>query len=177
MKRQIKGTQRNVERILSVAQKLKSRRIVLVEQLAHIDTSLADLSVEWADLQKEIADEIFESQPEPAPRRRSAKKAARRKLQQKRKAIKSDRKATTKSKGKKATTGTRDQIQAAAKARDEKLIKVLSKSKKPMNIIELYNAVQNGSIGQMQTSIKRLRKQLKTEGYAKNTKYSLKRKR
>ncbi len=170
-----------ISAILKKAQSLRTRRDGLENLIKDFDAKLADLEVEWADAQKEISDDVFgisisnedlaEEMRRIKTKRRSKKKTThafrnRRKLKSKRKTKKIKRKVK----------GTRDQIQAAAKARDEKLLWVLRKAKNPMSIDELYKAVGNGSLEQIRTSLKRNRKKLKTVGYAKTTKYSLKRK-
>ena len=151
--------------ILKKAQALRKRQNVIERQLVDVKANLADAEVEYADLQKEISDDLFGQSEDPSvdmPKRRSSKKK------------------TTRRKLKKKTTGkvkgTRAQIRASAKARDDKLIKVLRKAKNPMNIEELHKIIKSGSRVQVRTSIKRMRKQLKTVGYARNTRYALKRK-
>ena len=162
--------------ILKRAQFLRQKQANLEGQLEDVKAMLADAQVEYADLQKMISDDLFTQDNETveqAPRRKkkivkrtpSGKPGAHKKEPTKKKA---------KAKRKLKVKGTRAQIQAAAKARDEKLLKVLGKAKKPMNVEELWKAVNNGSLEQMRTSLKRNRKKLKTVGYAKNTKYSLK---
>ena len=159
--------------ILKRAQALQAKKTTLELQLVDAKANLADAEVEYADLQKEISDDLFGQSDDDEPivdmpkRRTNKRKTTRRKLK---------KKIRRKGKVNDAVKGTRDQIQAAAKARDEKLIKVLKKAKEPMRVDELWKAVGNGSLEQMRTSLKRNRKKLKTEGYAKQTRYKLKRK-
>jgi len=159
--------------ILKRAQTLRQKQTALEVQLENIKANLADAQVEYVDLQKTISDDLFNQSNDiaasvQAHRPKKKKAASKRKTWPKAKR----KKGNVKRKGE--VKGTRAQIQAAAKARDEGLLKVLGKSKKPMNVEELWRAVNNGSLEQMRTSLKRNRKKLKTVGYAKNTKYSLK---
>lgn len=170
MKRKTKGTQQSVDRLLGTAQKLNSRRLVLTDQIAGIDAALADLRVEWADLQKEIADQIFEFQLDPPLRRRSRKKTTVRNKTARRK---------LKTKGKRGVTnvkGTREEIVKAAHTRDEAIIKLLRKNK-PMTMREIQTSLNDAaSTSQIQVSLKRQRKLLKKQGSGARTAYSLKRK-
>lgn len=169
----------HMRRILKRAQTLRAKHDALETALAEIKVLLADAGVEYADLQKEISDDLFgdsitlsEAELQNELLRTKKRRRAKKKTTKRRAAKKVQKKAQKR----KSVTGTREQIQAAAKKRDEKLLSVLRRSKKPMTIDELHRAINNGSLKQMRGALKRVRKQLKTVGYARHTKYFLKRK-
>lgn len=164
-----------VSLMLKQVQDLRDRRTVLQDKIEEIDAKIADIQLDWNDLQKEIAFSIFGSAGEtrnleaahPGTKKKTKKKTAK-KRKRRRKNVAVRRKSDN--------LGSRAQIQAAAKARDATFIKVLQKSKKPMSLHEIHKAVKNGSLEQMRTSAKRLRKRklITCDRSGKSARYTLK---
>lgn len=164
--------------MLNHVQNLRDQRTALEQKIEDIDARIADIQLDWNDLQKEISLSIFgTASAVPAPTKGVVKRGERR-PEKKRRVTK--KKATARvSKG--ATSGiptkkkaTRDDIRARAKARDQKLIAVLREARAPMSVHELHRAVANGNLEQMKTALSRVRNLIVRTGYAKKSRYQLK---
>lgn len=156
-----------VNTLLNQVDRLRKKRDAAAKTLQDLDANLADLEVEWADLQKEISSAIFgrttldELRAHESPAKSTKKTSKKRKKRKKSIALR-----------KSNNLGSRDEIQAAAKARDARIASLLS-SKKSLSLHELHATVQNGSLEQIQTSLKRLRKRglIQCEGKGRTARY------
>lgn len=160
MKRAKESTR--VYRLMNQVKKLREKKDRLKEALIETDARLADLELEWADLQKDISNTIFGRTGLDEVEARQKKKPL-------------VRKHRSGPGVRKKPDGSRAEIQAAAKRRDAKLISALSR-KTPRSIEDLHGKVGEGTLSQMQTSLKRLRKlnRIKRIGSGRSVRYTLK---
>jgi hypothetical protein len=165
----------HINKLMIRVERLRESRNRLQEQLTQTDALLADCEVEWADLQKDLSTIFFGRTSLGEARVNDPKKSKRRK--KKKRTTRASRKSfaakKASSKGR-CSLETRAEIRAAAKKRDKKLISVLKKAKVAKSIHELHKAVKNGSISQMQVSLRRMKKLVKSSGAGKATRYTLK---
>lgn len=152
----MKSTNKTFTRVSSMlrqAQDLRKRRATIAKSLEEVDAKIADIELEWNDLQKEIAVSIFgmgtpgsvtmTSAGDPAPKKTNKKRIKRR------------AKKTTKRRTKNSPM-SREEIRAAAAARDEKVFGAI-KGTPGLNFQAIEAAVKDGTKSQIQTSLKRLK--------------------
>lgn len=161
-----------INMLMSQVDRLRKRRDSLQTALTDTDAKLADLEVEWTDLQKDISNAIFGRASIGELKARERLKAD----PPKKKKKKQHPPLGFKKKG-----SSRAEIQAVAKKRDERLISILKQVKKrPHSIHDLHDRITTGakavpsSFEQLQSSLKRMRKKIKRTGNGRATRYTLK---
>lgn len=152
----MKSTNKTFSRVsamLRQARDLRKRRATIARSLEDVDAKIADIELEWNDLQKEISVSIFGMGESGAVTMTSADDLA----PKNKKRIKRRAKKTAKRRSKKKSTLSREQIRAAAAVRDEKVFDVIKKTP-GLNIHAISLTAKDGDRSQIQTSLKRLKK-------------------
>lgn len=183
-KKSIKKTFERINTLANQVQKFKSRRDKLAEQLATADARIADLELEWNDVQKEISADVFGSllpggvtmtsadQGVLRTQESGSTKAAKKKRRKRRKA---SPKVQTKMKKQSKKPASRAEIRALAVKRDQAVFEVIKRFGKA-DFYEILSAgTVEGNNEQIKTSLKRLKEQklIKPMGVGRAVQYNV----